>query len=107
MPSGEVINLYKEHILTQHTSQPLITPKGIAFTVRVDSLDRECLITAEALAKLSALKNIDVTDTNALDVFHAFENRINGVARRLVVARVPGTPLMMTPNTFVNPPQIN
>lgn len=90
-----------------HTPQPVLTKEGVVFTVRVDSLDRECMITEEALHKLSALKSVDLADANIMDIFHAFESSINGVARRLVAARVPGTPLMLRPETFVTPPPTN
>lgn len=90
--------------MSHYTPQPLLTREGVVFTVRVDSLDRECLITEEALHKLSALKNINVVGSDTMDVFHAFEDTINGVARRLVAARVPGTPLMMRSSTFFSPP---
>jgi hypothetical protein len=93
--------------MTHYTPQPLLTREGIFFTVRVDSMDRKCLITEEALDKLSALRKIEVRDADTMDIFHAFENTINGVARRLVAARVPGTPLMMTSNTFFGPPKTN
>jgi hypothetical protein len=99
--------LNKEHIMSHYTPQPLLTHDGVVFTVRVDSVDRECLVTKEALDKLSALKNIDVADSDKMDIFHAFEDTINGVARRLVAARVPGTPLMMRPSTFFSPPRTN
>jgi len=92
--------------MSHYTPQPLLTRDGVVFTVRVDSLDRECLVTIDALDKLSALKNIDVVDADAMDIFHAFENTINGVARRLVAAQVPGTPLMMRQSTF-SPPHTN
>lgn len=90
--------------MSHYTPQPLLTRGGVVFTVRVDSLDRECLVTEEALHKLSELKTIDVADVDTMDIFHAFEDTINGVARRLVAARVPGTPLMMGPHTFFSPP---
>lgn len=93
--------------MSHYTPQPLLTRQGVVFTVRVDSLDRECLITEEALHKLSELKSIDTTDADPMDIFHAFEDTINGVARRLVAARVPGTPLTMRPATFVSPPRTN
>jgi hypothetical protein len=90
--------------MSHYTPQPLLTSEGVVFTVRVDSLNRECLITEEALHKLSALKAIDSADANTMDIFHAFEDTINGVARRLVAARVPGTPLTMRSNTFFSSP---
>jgi capsule polysaccharide export protein KpsC/LpsZ len=93
----------KEHIMSHYTPQPALTPEGVIFTVRVDSVARECLVTGEALQSLSALKHIDEVESSSMNVFHAFEATINGVARRLVTAGVPGTPLMMRPNTFSPP----
>ncbi len=84
--------------------QPRPTPEGITFTVMVDSLSRECLITKEALEELSRLKANDGMHDNMMDIFHAFEPTINGVARRLVFANVPGTPLTLGPRTFSAPP---
>lgn len=86
------------------TPEPLLTSEGVAFTVRVDSLDRACLITKDALQELSRLKAKDSPQASMMDVFHAFEATINGVARRLVFARVPGTPLRLGANTFARLP---
>lgn len=91
----------------QPTPQPLSTAEGVVFTVRVDSLNRECLITDEALDRLSVHKDLDFADSDKMDIFHAFEDTITGVARRLVAARVPGTPLMMRSSTFFSPPHTN
>ena len=90
-----------------YNPQPISTAEGVVFTVRVDSLNRECLITDEALDKLSVHKELDFADADKMAIFHAFEDSINGVARRLVAARVPGTPLMMRPSTFFSPPHTN
>jgi hypothetical protein len=88
--------------MSDYIPQPRMTTEGITFTVRVDSVNRECLITKEALGKLSGLKSIDTSDdADTMDTFHAYEATICGVARRLVAARVPGTPLRINPNTFV------
>ena len=81
-------------------TQPLRTPKGIAFTVVVEFEGRECLVTDEALQKLSEHKNSEGQPLDSMKIFQAFEATINGVARRLIAAGVPGTPLMMNPNTF-------
>jgi hypothetical protein len=93
--------------MSHYIPQPLLTDEGVVFTVRVDSLNRECLITEEALHQLSPFKNIDSADTDTMDIFHAFEDSINGVARRLVAARVPGVPLKMTSTTLFMPPRAN
>jgi hypothetical protein len=90
--------------MSQYKEAPHVTNEGIKFTVTVDSLDRECLIEESALKQLSKMRNQDVEEADAMEVFHAFESKINGVARRLVAAGVPGTPLVLTGNTFFSPP---
>lgn len=77
--------------------EPRITDAGIAFTVLVDSVKRACVISNEALAKLSKLKDGDI---DPMTVYRAFEANINGVARRLVAANVQGTPLLVGPQFF-------
>lgn len=98
------ISLYKERIMSQYKSVPHLSDEGVAFTVTVDSIDRECLIEDEALQQLSQLRSRDAAASDTLEVFHAFESKINGVARRLVAAGVQGTPLVLTRNTFFSPP---
>jgi hypothetical protein len=87
----------KERNMTQPTAQPKMTENGITFTVRVDSVNRDCVISTEALAKLSQLRQ-GVSDP--METFQAFEATINGVARRMVTANVPGTPLQLGPQSF-------
>ena len=79
------------------TVQPQMTDSGVTFTVRVDSVNRDCVISTEALAKLSRLRP-GVSDP--METFRAFEATINGVARRMVTARVPGSPLKLGPDSF-------
>jgi Protein of unknown function (DUF1488) len=93
--------------MSQFAPKPQLTAEGVVFTVRVDSLNRECLVTKEALQKLSELKSTDVAHAGTMAIFHSFEDAINGVARRLVFAGVQGTPLVMRPNTFFAPPRNN
>lgn len=85
--------------MTHSITKPSLSEGGITFTVVVDSVKRECLITPQALYKLSAYKTEDV---DIMEIFHNFESNIEGVARRLVAAGVAGTPLVMRPETFVS-----
>lgn len=78
-------------------AQPQMTNSGVTFTVRVDFVNRDCVISTDALAKLSRLRP-GVSDP--METFRAFEATINGVARRMVAARVPGTPLQLGPDSF-------
>jgi hypothetical protein len=87
----------KECDMTQPIAQPKKTKNGIIFTVRVDSINRDCVISKEALAKLSKFRN-GVLDL--MEIFRAFETTIYGVARRMVAANVPGTPLPLGPKNF-------
>lgn len=89
--------------MNQHP--PRMQGNDVSFTVIVDSLHHECLIKEEALHRLSAMKNTDGPAASTMEVFHAFEGTINGVARRLVAARVQGTPVVLTANTFFGPPR--
>ncbi|HYD63605.1 MAG TPA: hypothetical protein VEC35_24835 [Noviherbaspirillum sp.] len=89
--------------MTTNISQPCLTPEGIMFMVTVDYVGRKCIVTHAALHKLSELKSIDAADADMMELFHAFEATINGVARRMVAARVPNDPLVMLPMTFCAP----
>ena len=90
--------------MTHSTREPYLTSEGVVFTVIVDSLKRECLIKEDALQQLSP-KSAEASTSGMMDVFHAFEGKINGVARRLVAAGVQGTPLVLSRNTFAGPPR--
>lgn len=83
--------------MTHTLAEPQLTNDGVAFTVRVDSVNRDCFISNEALATLSRQS---AGDASPIDTFRAFEATINGVARRMVAANVPGDPLKLGPNSF-------
>ncbi|WP_176442625.1 DUF1488 family protein [Noviherbaspirillum humi] len=91
--------------MNHHDHAPHLSGEDIAFFVNVDALDRECLIRKEALQQLSGIKADEVSQFSPLEVFHAYEGKIKGVARRLVAAGVSGTPLVLTPETFSSPPR--
>lgn len=78
-------------------AEPILTKNGVAFTVSVDFVKRDCVISEEALAKLSALQP---GTSDPIETFRAFEAKINGVARRMVAANVQGTPLQLGPDSF-------
>lgn len=88
--------------MNQLTSQPHLSEEGVTFTVVVDSVKHECLITPQALFTLSSFKSDDA-DVDMMEIFRTFEPSISGVARRLVAAGVAGNPLVMRPETFRSP----
>jgi hypothetical protein len=83
--------------MTQSITEPKLTENGIAFTVTVDFIRRDCVISLDALPKLSDGQT-GIVDPMA--TFRAFEARIYGVARRMIAANVPGTPLQVGAASF-------
>jgi hypothetical protein len=89
--------LTKESEMTQLMVEPILTKNGVAFTVSVDFIKRDCVVSTDALAKLSPL---EAGIVDPMGTFRAFEAKINGVARRMVAANVQGTPLQLGPHSF-------
>jgi hypothetical protein len=79
------------------SSQPHLVHDGVAFTVYVDYVKRDCLISSEALAQLSEL---GAGEADPMQTYCAYEANINGVARRLVAAGVAGTPVELGVRNF-------
>lgn len=75
-----------------NSSQPQMVSDGIAFTVYVDYVKRDCVISAEALTQLSEL---GAADSDLMQTYHAYESNINGIARRLIAAGVVQTPVRL------------
>ena len=61
-----------------------------------DAFDHPCLVSKEALFELSRQDpNLDM-----LKAYKAYESKIQGIARRLVTAGVPGSPLVLQSKHF-------
>lgn len=75
-------------------SQPHLTHNGVAFTVAVDFIKHDCIISSDALTAL------DPGETDLVHKFLAYEANINGIARRMIAAGVPGTPLQLGVQNF-------
>lgn len=78
-------------------SQPHLAGNGVAFTVSVEFVKRNCIISADALTKLSEL---GTGEADLMQTFLAHEANIAGVARRLVAAGVSETPLRLDTKSF-------
>ena len=76
---------------------PHASEEGVRFTVEVGFSNRECLISRNALSRLSRAKG---GQSDLMAVYRAFEDEIHTVARRLVVAGVAGTPLVLGASCF-------
>jgi hypothetical protein len=79
-------------------AEPHVAEEGVAFTVEVGFTDRECLVSKNALAHLRRLKG---GPAEPMETYRAFEDQIHSVARRLVVAGVGGSPLVLGAAYFV------
>lgn len=78
--------------------EPRVADEGVIFTVEVGFVDRECLVSRNALAYLRRLKG---GESDVLDTYRAFEEQIHSVARRLVIAGISGSPLVLGAAYFV------
>ncbi len=79
-------------------AEPLIADEGVMFTVEVGFTYRKCLVSKNAL---SHLRRKNGGQLDFLQTYRAFEDRIHGVARRLVVAGESGSPLILGAAYFV------
>jgi hypothetical protein len=79
-------------------AEPRVADEGVTFTVEVGFIDRECLISKNALSHLRRTKG---GQTDFLETYREFEDQIHSVARRLVVAGVSGAPLVLGAAYFV------
>lgn len=85
----------------QHSiCQARMTKSGVAFAVSNGAKQRECLISTAALERIAALKNVDATDADPMEVFRAFEATINNVAQRLVADDDANRPICLQPESF-------
>lgn len=80
-------------------AEPRVAEEGVTFTVEVGFADRECLVSKNALAHLRRMRGGGQQDF--LETYRAFEDQIHSVARRLVVAGVAGSPLVLGASYFV------
>jgi Protein of unknown function (DUF1488) len=77
-------------------AEPHLVETGVAFVVQVEYVNHDCIVSKEALTKLSQQSK----DTEWLATFNIFKAKICGVARRSVNAGVAGKPLLLGPNCF-------
>jgi len=75
-------------------SQPHLVSNGVAFTVSVDYVKHACIVSTDALTTMEP----GVADVMA--TFSTHEATISGIARRLIAAGVPGTPLVLGVQNF-------
>lgn len=85
-------------MIKTNVTEPSVADQGITFMVEVGFTDRECLISKNALAYLRRLNGGAL---ELMETYNLFEDQIHSVARRLVVAGVGGSPLMLGAAYFV------
>jgi len=85
---------------SQLNRRPRMTARGVAFAVLSGAIKRDCLISRAALERVAALKNVDASDADPMDIFHAFEETINGVALRLLNTGEGERVLCLQPESF-------
>jgi hypothetical protein len=91
-------DLPKERNMGQAIVEPTLTKDGVEFTIITpDYVKCACVISTEALAALSPKR---AESFGPMEIFHAYEAKILGVARRMLAANVKGSPLRLEPHSF-------
>jgi hypothetical protein len=77
---------------------PRLTDQGIYFRVTAGFVERDCIVSKNALAYLGRSQS---SGADFMEIYLAFKDSIHGVARRLVVAGESASPLIMGAAYFV------
>lgn len=77
--------------------RPHLTDEGVAFTVAVGFMKRECLIPRQTLSHICRARGGDMDCMNA---FRAHEDTIIAVARRMVLAGNGSEPILLQRKFF-------
>lgn len=81
----------------QSYREPCLTEDGVLFTVEIDSVPCECVVSRSALAHLCRLQGFTM---DLMNTYRACEARIHAVARALLRTGVSGTPLVLGTAAF-------
>lgn len=76
---------------------PHVTEDGVAFTVAVGFMKRECLIPRQTLSYISRTWGDDM---DCLQAFRAYEDTIVAVARRMAIACTSTSPIILERKFF-------
>ena len=76
---------------------PHVTEEGVAFTVAVGFMRRECLIPKQTL---SYICRTWCEDMDCMAAFHAYEDTIIAVARRMAIAGAGNSPIILERKFF-------
>ena len=76
---------------------PRLTRNGVTFTVTVEFKEHKCLVSPETLIDLCKSQDPQL---DLIATYLAYEGRIKGVARRLIAAGVPGSPVRLEAKYF-------
>lgn len=79
--------------------RPCLADGGIFFKVNAGFTERECIISRNALAHLGRLRGRSM---DLMNIYNAFETKIHGVARRLVIAGESASPLILGAAYFID-----
>jgi hypothetical protein len=98
IPTSGIDTIPLESNMVHLSENPKLVNDGIAFTVVTLEFERhECVISKEALSSLSKKQS---GDFGPMEIFQANEEKIRGVARRMIAARVKGYPLRIEARSF-------
>lgn len=87
--------------MSKTAASPRVAELGIHFSVIAGSMERDCIVSKNALAYLGRGRTGDM---GFMEIYSGFEDKIHAVARRLVAAGESASPLILGAAYFVEVP---
>jgi hypothetical protein len=88
----------KEAVMSTAMNRPQVTDDGVAFTVAVGFMKRECLIPRQTLSYISRTGGDDL---DCMETFRAHEDAIVAVARRMAISGAANVPIILERRFFL------
>ena len=85
--------------MSKADQHPQLVDQGIHFKVAAGFVERDCIVSKNALAYLGCARG---GAADLMDVYTHFEDSIQSVARRLIVAGESASPLILGAAYFLN-----
>ncbi len=85
--------------MVRTATNPQVTEQGIHFTVTAGFIERDCIVSKNALAYLGREQ---ANGRTFMEIYSAFEDKIQSVATRLVAAGESASPLILGAAYFID-----
>lgn len=92
------LSTLQESVMSTAMDRPQVTDDGVAFTVAVGFMKRECLIPRQTLSYIGRNSGDDL---DCMETFRAHEDAIIAVARRMAIRGAVNAPIILERRFFL------